>query len=148
MNTIQITQSDYNFLKIWLTDQPAINSEEKANRESLFRELARAKIIPPSKIAPDVITLRSRAKLVDLECGDVLEYTLVMPDEADANEGRISILAPLGTAMLGFRRGDTFEWMMPGGKVKLRVEEVIQRQIEATLPVTSEIQRSSLHLLT
>lgn len=126
MNTIQITQSDYNLLRELLTHQPSGTAEEKACRESLSRELTRARIVPPSEITPDVITLRSRARLIDLDFGDALEYTLVMPEEADVSEGRISILAPLGTAMLGFRRGDTFEWTMPGGKMRLRIDQVTQ----------------------
>lgn len=77
-------------------------------------------------MAPDVITLRRRARLVELGSGDVLDYTLVLPQEADVSEGRISVLAPLGTAMLGFRCGDVFEWMMPGGAMKLKVESVLR----------------------
>lgn len=126
MNTIQITQSDYNRLQDLLRDFNPGNAEDKRCREALFQELMRAKIKPPSEIPPDVITLGSRARLRDLETGDALEYTLVLPGDADVELGRISILAPLGTAMLGFRRGDEFEWMMPGGRMKLLVEEVFQ----------------------
>ncbi len=126
MNTIQVTQSDYNLLQELLARGRGVAPEEKAYRESLFRELARAQVIPTSEIARDVITLRSRARLTELESGDVLEYTLVLPAEADVGAGLISILAPLGTAMLGFRRGDTFEWAMPGGTMKLRVDQVTQ----------------------
>jgi Transcription elongation factor len=126
MNTIQITQSDYNRLQDLLRDARPETAEDQRCREALFQELMRAKIKPPDEIPTDVITLGSRARLRDLESGDVLEYTLVLPVDADVEAGRISILAPLGTAMLGFRRGDEIEWMMPGGKVKLRVEEVFQ----------------------
>lgn len=126
MNTIQITQSDYNRLQDLLRDARPETAEDQRCSEALFQELMRAKIKPPDEIPTDVITLGSRARLRDLESGDVLEYTLVLPVDADVEAGRISILAPLGTAMLGFRRGDEIEWMMPGGKVKLRVEEVFQ----------------------
>ena len=61
---------------------------------------------------------------IDLDSGDSMEYRLVLPEEADIDANRISVLAPLGTAMLGFRRGDTFEWTMPGGKMKLQVDQV------------------------
>jgi regulator of nucleoside diphosphate kinase len=126
INTIQVTQSDYNLLQELLARGRGVTPEEKARREALSRELARAQIIPASEIAPDVVTLRRRVRLTDLESGDVLEYTLVLPEEADVGAGRISILVPLGTAMLGFRRGDTFEWAMPGGAMRLRVERVTQ----------------------
>lgn len=126
MNPIQITQSDYNLLQDLLARASGGTAEEKAGRESLFRELTRARVVPPSEIAADVITLRSQARLIDLDSGDVLEYTLSLPEDADASEGRVSILAPLGTAMLGFRRGDIFEWTMPGGKMRLKVDRVTQ----------------------
>ena len=124
MNTIHVTQSDYSLLQKLLAEQNAATPRDKASQESLVRELSRAEFVPADEIDPDVITLRSRARLLDLKSRDTLEYTLVMPQEADVTEGRISILAPLGTAMLGFRQGDTFEWTMPGGPVKLRVEQV------------------------
>lgn len=124
MKAIQITQADHNLLQKFLANGLATTPEEKANRQSLGGELARAHIVPTDEIDSDVITLRSRARLTDLESGDVLEYTLVLPDEADVSAGRISILAPLGTAMLGFRRGDVFEWTMPGGTMQLRVDGV------------------------
>jgi len=124
MNTIQITRSDYNLLRELLARGRGATPAEKACREALSRELLRAQIVPSAEIAPDVITLRSQARLLDLESGDILEYTLVLPEEADVSAGRISILAPLGTAMLGFRQGDLFEWGMPGGMMKLKVERV------------------------
>ena len=126
MNTIQVTQNDYNTLMELLARNPGATEDEKTRQGALLSELLRADILPEAEIAPDVITLRRRARLVELESGDVLDYTLVLPEEADVNEGRISILAPLGTAMLGFRRGDVFEWTMPGGAMKLKVENVLR----------------------
>ena len=76
-------------------------------------------------IPPDVVTMNSRLRLLDLDSGKEMLFTLVFPSDADSDQGRISILAPLGTAVLGFRRGDTFEWRMPGRVRRLRVEEVL-----------------------
>jgi regulator of nucleoside diphosphate kinase len=128
MHPIQVTQPDYKLLTELLTRRTNAVPGEKACRASLFQELSRARIVSPSEIAPDVITLRSKASLIDLESGELLEYTLVLPEEADASEGLISIFAPLGTAMLGFRQGDIFEWAMPGGVMKLKVVQVMQEQ--------------------
>jgi len=74
---------------------------------------------------PDVIAMHSQAILVDEETGEEMELTLVFPDEADPIEGKISVLAPIGTAMLGYRTGDMFEWDTPGGMRKIRVVKVI-----------------------
>jgi regulator of nucleoside diphosphate kinase len=54
-----------------------------------------------------------------------MTYTLVFPEQADYEVRRISVLAPIGTAMLGQREGDEFEWVVPDGPVRLRVEKVI-----------------------
>lgn len=124
MKKIQILQSDYDELRQFLSEYHPENAEAKACCESLTGELDRAEIKSASDLPADVITLGRRATLTELKTGDSLEYTVVMPEDANVAEGRISILAPLGTAMLGFRTGDEFEWTMPGGVMKLRVKDV------------------------
>ncbi len=124
MKKIQILQSDYDELRQFLSEYHPENAEAKACCESLTGELDRAEIKAASDLPADVITLGRRATLTELKTGDSLEYTVVMPEDANVAEGRISILAPLGTAMLGFRTGDEFEWTMPGGVMKLRVKDV------------------------
>ena len=134
MNSISITQSDHNRIRNLLAEWHCTTAEAKARKCALARELDRASIVASGDIDPDVITLQSRAQIVDLDSGDLLEFTLVLPDEADIAKGRISILAPLGTAMLGFRQGDYFEWEMPGGQMRLRVESVCQSGVKAAEP--------------
>jgi len=90
----------------------------------LAAELERAHIAEPDDVPADVITIHSRMQVLDLASGERRELTLVLPRESDANAGRISVLAPLGTALLGFRAGDEVEWLMPGGLRRLRVEWV------------------------
>lgn len=119
---IQITESDYNKLQDLLRE---LDASQKIIRETLAQELLRARVTPSDEIAPDVITLNSRARLRDLENGDVLEFAIVLPEYVDVEGGKISILAPLGMAMLGYREGDTFEWEMPGGPGRFLVEKVL-----------------------
>jgi regulator of nucleoside diphosphate kinase len=95
------------------------------NLDALAAELDRATVIPPREATPDVITMNSTAVLLDDETGEEEEWTLVFPEEADVDRNRISVLAPIGTAMLGFRVGDTFEWKTPGGVRRLRVKSVL-----------------------
>jgi regulator of nucleoside diphosphate kinase len=71
-----------------------------------------------------VITIHTRLQVLDLVSGERRELTLVLPHESDASAGRISVLAPLGTALLGYRAGDEVEWLMPGGLRRLRIEYV------------------------
>ena len=126
MNPIQLTHADYNSLQELLANWRCTTAEQKGCHQALLQEVIRAKVVPTAEIDHDVITLSSRAQMTDLDSGELLEFTLVLPERADADAGYISILAPLGTAMLGFRKGDTFEWTMPGGPMRLRVDHVTQ----------------------
>jgi regulator of nucleoside diphosphate kinase len=81
--------------------------------------------VEPSAVPPDVITLNSTVRVTDLESGESTNYTVVMQGEANYEAGKISVLAPLGTALLGSRVGDEIEWEVPRGLRRLRIEEVL-----------------------
>jgi regulator of nucleoside diphosphate kinase len=93
--------------------------------EELDEELDRAEVVKPEEIPTDVITMNSTFRLSDLDSGEEVVYTLVFPAKADSTTGKISILAPIGTAVLGYRVGDTIEWEVPAGLKRLRVDEVV-----------------------
>jgi regulator of nucleoside diphosphate kinase len=93
--------------------------------KKLAEEIEKASMVQPDRIPADVITLNSTARLVDRETNEEMIYTLVFPEDADTSQGKISILAPIGTAMLGYKAGDTFEWDTPGGKRIIRVKEIL-----------------------
>ena len=79
------------------------------------------------QLPPDVVTMGSTVRLRDLETGEEETYTLVYPDEADIEANRLSVLAPVGTALLGYRAGDVVEWPVPAGVRRFRIEEVVSR---------------------
>jgi regulator of nucleoside diphosphate kinase len=93
--------------------------------EELDEELDRAEVVKPEEIPTDVITMNSTFRLSNLDSGEEVVYTLVFPSKADSTTGKISILAPIGTAVLGYRVGDTIEWQVPAGLKRLRVDEVV-----------------------
>jgi regulator of nucleoside diphosphate kinase len=93
--------------------------------KKLEEELDRADIVDPRDMPPDVITMRSTVRLKDLVNGEANTYSLVFPTEADFTQGKISVLAPIGTAILGYRRGDTIEWPVPSGLRRLKVDEIL-----------------------
>ncbi len=68
--------------------------------------------------------MNSEVRLKDLESGEVHVYRLVFPSQR-RTENSISVLAPIGTAMLGYKVGDVFEWQVPKGMRRLKVLEVI-----------------------
>jgi regulator of nucleoside diphosphate kinase len=122
--TIYITEFDRERLLTLLGNSSAAASDGEDARD-LEEELERAEVVAPEEIPPDVITMNSRVRLTDLERGETLEYTLVFPHEADYDAGKISILAPIGTALLGYRVGHVIEWPVPAGVRRLRVEAIL-----------------------
>jgi regulator of nucleoside diphosphate kinase len=74
--------------------------------------------------ALDVVTMNTTVELRDLDTGELETYTVVYPERADIALNRISVLAPLGTALLGSRAGDVVEVRVPAGRLRIRVEEI------------------------
>jgi regulator of nucleoside diphosphate kinase len=95
------------------------------NLDELEDELDRAEIVKPEDIPTDVITMNSTFRLRDMDSGQESVYTLVFPGKADSESGKISILAPVGTAVLGCRVGDSVEWEVPAGLKRLKVEGIV-----------------------
>ena len=94
-------------------------SSKSLNTTALQDELARAEILEPGNMPADVITMNSTAKvrLEDAVLGNQEhELTLVYPRDADGSADKVSILAPVGSALLGLRVGDAIDWPMPGGR--------------------------------
>jgi regulator of nucleoside diphosphate kinase len=113
-----------------------LSPRERGEAHALEAELKRASVVEPDAVPPDVITMNSRAELLDLDTGERMEFTLVFPNEADLAEGKISVLAPVGTGMLGYRLGDTFERRAPDGTRRLKVTAV-SFQPEAALATSA-----------
>jgi regulator of nucleoside diphosphate kinase len=123
--TIQITELDRKRLLNLILEAQSGEYRKSVYLENLRGELERAEVIAPEKIPGDVITMNSTVMLMDLDAGEEETYTLVYPENADPGQGKVSILAPIGTAMLGYRAGDVFEWEVPAGKRRLKVEKIL-----------------------
>ncbi|MFP4417294.1 MAG: nucleoside diphosphate kinase regulator [Chitinispirillaceae bacterium] len=122
--TIYISEFDLKRLNS-LIDDYLSTGKNKQQLLELRNELNRAEVVAPKDMPSDVITMNSTVRLRDLDDDEILDYTLVFPSNADISKNRISILAPIGTALIGFRKGDTIEWKVPGGTAHLIVEEII-----------------------
>lgn len=125
-NKIYITEFDLKRLK-GLIKFAQDNWDKRVGRyiDGLEEELDRADIVKPEEIPTDVITMNSTFRLRDMDSGEESVYTLVFPGKADSESGKISILAPVGTAVLGYRVGDTVEWEVPAGLKRLKVEGIV-----------------------
>lgn len=122
---IYITEPDYNRLSALIEKTRESNGIDREYLNKLEAELDRAEIVDPKDIPGNIITMRSTVRLKDLVSGEENTYSLVFPTEADFSQGKISVLAPIGTAILGYRRGDTIEWTVPSGLRRLKVDEII-----------------------
>lgn len=99
--------------------------ENREEIEDLQRELERGTEVESTEVEPDVVTMNSTVRVTDLDTNASQLYTIVFPSDADFERGRISILSPLGTALLGYRAGDVVTWEMPRGTRRLRIEELV-----------------------
>ncbi len=123
--TIYITEFDMKRLRELIVEAKRLDRRGSEYLESLEGELSRGILVAPQDVPPDVVTMNSRVNLVDLDTGEEMVCTLVFPNEADVAQSKISVLAPIGTAMLGYRVGDTFEWKVPDGIRRLQIKSVL-----------------------
>ena len=128
----------------------------RALQYSLFRDqrqldlldqtLESAEVRPPGRVPKDVVRMNSRVRVLDFDTRKRGMYTLVFPEEANISQSLISVLAPLGIALLGRRRGDIVEAKVPGGVRKLRVGRVWHAEITKKR-VLDRSSRTELRLL-
>ncbi|WP_437581548.1 nucleoside diphosphate kinase regulator [Sorangium sp. So ce887] len=124
-NPIVITEFDRERLTRLLEALRARPGADSPTLEALEIELERADVVKQQEIPPDVVTMNSRAQLVDLDTQEALSVTVVFPGSADVNSGRISVLAPMGLALLGCREAEEVEWPTPSRTRRLRIERVV-----------------------
>lgn len=92
--------------------------------DTLEDELDMATIVDPRRVPANVVTMNSHVDVAFLDSGQVTRVSVVFPADASPKAGRISVLAPLGLALLGARVGDEIEWTMPGGPRRLRIQRI------------------------
>ena len=122
MTKIIITQFDYDRLIKLLNKSKPHDEYDK----SLLAELEKSEIVEPKDVPPDVITLNSQIRFID-EYGDGWEYWLVFPEDVDLPNQKISILSPIGCALIGYGKGDTVTIPTPKGRRQLTIDEIIHQ---------------------
>ncbi len=122
---IYITDFDRTRLEALIKEARNRNSRDIKHLDDLEGELARAVIVSSEDVPGDVVTMNSQVVLKDLDSGEVMTIALSFPQDAKPEENRISVLAPVGTAIIGYRTGDLVEWQVPAGVRRLRVEDIL-----------------------
>lgn len=102
------------------------SGESLAVAELLEEELARGEVIDPEEIPADTVSMNSQVQFTDLTRGRQMIRTLVYPHALAATEDGISVMAPIGAALIGLRVGDVIDWPLPGGgEAQLRIDAIL-----------------------
>ncbi|MBK9262624.1 MAG: nucleoside diphosphate kinase regulator [Polyangiaceae bacterium] len=118
-----VTKPDFSRLRSLLCTLP---EAQEVAADDLDQELCRATIVEAPEVPSDVVTMNSRVVYEDLQSGAQREITLVYPREADIANQRVSVLAPIGSALLGLRVGQTIEWPLPNGRnTQIRIVRLV-----------------------
>jgi regulator of nucleoside diphosphate kinase len=119
---ISITRYDLERLRALID---ASSGPEAPYLEKLQKELGQATVVEPREVPGDVVTMNSVVRVRDLDAGEERTLMLVFPGKEGVNGKTVSILSPMGIALIGYKEGDILEWELPTGTVKIRIEEII-----------------------
>jgi len=118
---IVLTEPDYTRLRSLIDSSKQFRQRDAEHLDALHEELERATVVKAGEVAHNVVTMNSRVRVRDLNDGRELTYQIVFPGKADVAKNRISVLAPIGTGLLGYSAGTTVEWRVPSGVRRLRI---------------------------
>ncbi|MDD2456657.1 MAG: GreA/GreB family elongation factor [Kiritimatiellae bacterium] len=97
----------------------------RTDLDALAQELQKARTVSSDKVPHDVVTMNSKVVLEDIDSGKEMSYKLVLPKYANVDTGAISVLAPIGTAILGYAEGDVVEWPVPAGIRRIKIKKIV-----------------------
>ena len=121
-----ITRNDYSRLRALIVDLERHARSMQAGAETLEEILDSARVVQPEQVPGSIVTMNSTVEFVDVRTGDRETVTVVYPEEANVSEGRISVLSPVGTALLGLPQGKDAELPLPHGRTRrIRIEAVL-----------------------
>ena len=124
-NRLVLLIDDYKLLISYLNGGQSKTAFDRRNAEDLRIELKKAKLVNKDDFPDDIVRLNSKVRIKAEENDKVMELMLVTPDKADIKQKMISVMAPIGTALIGFRQGQKVKWQVPAGKKTFTIMEVI-----------------------
>lgn len=117
-----VALTDYNTLRRLLRYSGTPGSGKEALL--LEEELNKATVIDDTQVSDEIVRLNSRVEIQDEKSGKISMFQIVLPHSADLKSRKVSVLAPMSIALLGFKQGDSFNWEMPGGVKRIRILRV------------------------
>lgn len=125
MNRIIVSKLDFTRIHKSISDAKRNKTIDMNEADILLNELHSADIVDPENVPDDVVTMNSIVKITFLNSNKSIQFQIVYPEQANIRENKISIFSPVATALLGFRKSDEIEWIVPSGVTKLRIDEII-----------------------
>lgn len=124
-NQLVLRLDDYKLLTAYLNTWYGNTLVERKSAQDLQSELKRAKLVDKDEFPADAVRLNSKVKIKAEGREEIMELMLVMPDKADMKERKVSVVAPVGAALIGFREGQQVSWQVPAGKKTFTILEVV-----------------------
>ncbi len=123
-----ITREDYEILCSYVKGFTPARAFDKKNAALLEQELRKATVVKSDQLPENVVRLNSRVVVKETDKDKLFELVLVVPEKADIKEGKISVFAPIGTALIGFKEGAKIEWEVPSGNKTFNIIKVYNQQ--------------------
>ena len=123
-NQLVLRLDDYKLLMAYFNNWQGTTVVERKSTQVLQEELKRARLVEKKDFPADAVRLNSRVTIKAEGRQDVMELVLVMPDKADMKARKVSVAAPVGAALIGFRQGQQVSWQVPAGKRTFTILEV------------------------
>jgi regulator of nucleoside diphosphate kinase len=120
-----VRRDDYDVIVSFLKTAQVKSAFDRKTAEELHAELKRAKLVEKEEFPDDVVRINSRVRIKEENKDNVMEVMLVTPDKADIREKKISIMAPVATALIGFRKGQKVKWQVPSGQKTFLIMDVV-----------------------
>ena len=123
-NRLLLTKDDYNIIMSYIRRGLPTITFNRHDAEELEIELKKAKVVDKEELPSDVVRLNSIVTIKEEKENKVMELTVVTPEKANIKERLISIMSPIGTALIGFRKGQQVKWKVPAGKKTFTIMDV------------------------
>ena len=123
-NKLVLLKNDYDTLLSYSKDTRNYRSFDQRNVVELLDELKKGEVIDHKDFPSDAVRINSQVKIEDRATKRILNLMLVLPDKADVSTGKVSVMAPIGVALLGYRKGQEVTWEVPAGKKHFKIVEV------------------------
>jgi regulator of nucleoside diphosphate kinase len=121
---VVLLKEDYDILTTSFSTSKRVKTKTLENCRRLFREIGKAILLEKDQFPSDVVRLNSTVIVKDMDTNQVTTYTIVLPEKANIRQSKVSILSPIGIALIGFKKGLRFTWKFLSSKHKLSILEV------------------------